>query len=117
MNSFAKTRRTKRSNGMKNNLALIRHARGLTQKELAARIGLPQTWVSRCESGVLSVENITLKNAAALAKALDCRIEDFLGDPREEFILLAAAGKQAEDLERSIAEGDIDEIINNGLAR
>lgn len=77
----------------KNNLALIRRARGFTQKELAVKMGLPQTWVSRYESGVLSIENITLKNAVALAKALDCHVEDFLGEPKEEFIVLAAANK------------------------
>lgn len=75
----------------KNNLALIRRARGFTQKELAVKMGLPQTWVSRYESGVLLLENITLKNAVALARVLDCHVEDFLGEPKEEFIVLAAA--------------------------
>lgn len=67
---------------MNNNLALIRRARGLTQKELAAALGVTQGFISKYENGTTNLENITVKNALALAKILDCRVEDLICEPK-----------------------------------
>jgi transcriptional regulator with XRE-family HTH domain len=46
----------------------LRQARaesGLTQRELAARVGRPQTWVSKCELGERRVDFVELEDWAA----------------------------------------------------
>lgn len=61
---------------MANNLKLIRIKAGLNQSELAEKIGCPQTTISKYETGALSIENMTLKMATAIAEACGCTIED-----------------------------------------
>ena len=49
-------------------LARLRQARkdaGLTQMEIAALIGRPQTWVSKCELGERRVDFVELEDWAA----------------------------------------------------
>lgn len=52
----------------------LRQARldaGLTQAEVADRVGRPQTWVSKCELGERRVDLVELEDiAAACGKAL-----------------------------------------------
>lgn len=43
---------------------------GLTMKEVDQAVGIKGNWVSRIESGVIDVENITLKKAIKLADIL-----------------------------------------------
>jgi transcriptional regulator with XRE-family HTH domain len=56
-------------------LARLRQARvdaGLTQEEVAARLGRPQTWVSKCELGERRVDFVEIEDfAAAFKKPLE----------------------------------------------
>jgi len=56
-------------------LARLREARegaGLTQLEVARRLGRPQTWVSKCELGERRVDFVELEDwAAACGKPLE----------------------------------------------
>lgn len=55
-------------------LARLRQAReeaGLTQEQVATRLGRPQTWVSKCELGERRVDFVELEDwASACAKPL-----------------------------------------------
>lgn len=53
----------------------IRSARGITQAELAERIGTTVATISRYESGQ---REPTLTIAAKLAAALDCSVDDLV---------------------------------------
>lgn len=59
-------------------IAWMRHASGLTQTALAKKIGVTFRWVQKLESGEVQVENITLKNAIALADALGVEVRELL---------------------------------------
>ena len=56
-------------------LARLREARetaGLTQEQVAKRLGRPQTWVSKCELGERRVDFVELEDwASACARPLD----------------------------------------------
>ena len=56
-------------------LARLRQARvdaGLTQEEVAAKLGRPQTWVSKCELGERRVDFVEIEDfAAAFKKPLE----------------------------------------------
>lgn len=56
----------------------IRKAKGITQQSLAEKSGVNIRQIQRIEAGGASIENITLKNAAALADALEIPIEGLL---------------------------------------
>lgn len=58
-----------------NKIREIRNKQGMTQKELAERIGVRQKDVSRWESGVY---NPKVDKLMLIAKALDCDIKDLL---------------------------------------
>lgn len=65
----------------------IRHAVGWTQKELGARVGQTQGWVSRVENG--RIEDLTFSAADRLLAALGARLvatidAPFLGDRRRQ---------------------------------
>lgn len=49
---------------------------GLTQKALAEKIGVKQSWVGKLEAGTVKIENITARKLIDLAAALGV-------DPRE----------------------------------
>lgn len=66
---------------MRNNIRILRMAAGLKQSGVATKAGIPQETLSRYESGKLSVENMTLKLADAMAKALGCTVEDLYKEP------------------------------------
>lgn len=60
-----------------------RQARGLTQRELGAKVGMPERTISRIENGVTVARRATL---AKIAEALDMDLADFVGtvgDPAE----------------------------------
>lgn len=59
-------------------IAWMRHSAGLTQKALAEKIGVTFRWVQKLESGDTKAENITLKNAVALADALGVDVRELL---------------------------------------
>lgn len=58
----------------------LRRAKGLTQRELAVRAGISDVKISYLETGKIKVENIMLRTALKLARALECRPEDLLED-------------------------------------
>lgn len=56
----------------------LRAAAHLTQAQLAAAGGVSTRWVQKLESGEIKPENITLKNALALAAALGVEPKDLI---------------------------------------
>lgn len=84
-----------------------REKAGLSQGDLAERIGLTQSAISRIESGERSVESLEL---AKLAKALSVSVLDLLEErPLMEELLLAARAKVSESagLDRAL-----DRVVN-----
>lgn len=55
-----------------------RREKGLTLKGLAELAGIHYMKIHQIEAGRIKTENITLKTALKLARALDCRPEDLL---------------------------------------
>lgn len=62
------------------NLKAIRHARGLSQEELAYRAGIDRTYVSSLERCVYSA---SIDTVAQLASALDVEAADLLRKPKK----------------------------------
>lgn len=54
-----------------------RGALGISQEELAMRIGADQAYVSRMEAGRM---NVTLETAGQIAAAMHCDIAELLGE-------------------------------------
>jgi transcriptional regulator with XRE-family HTH domain len=61
---------------LKNRIAEVRRAKGMSLEEVAERAGLSPGYVSLMASGG---RNISLKNLERLATALDCQPEDLIG--------------------------------------
>lgn len=61
-----------------NTLKSLRESQNLTQEQLSKISGVNKTQISRIERGVIKMENISLVNACALAKALHITAEDFI---------------------------------------
>jgi len=59
-----------------------RHARGLTQEQLAGRVGRTGAWLSQIENGKLPLEKRS--DIAALAEALEVSADALLGEPAPE---------------------------------
>ena len=59
-------------------LTALRTKRGLTQAQLSEKSGINKMQISRIERGDIKTKNVSLGNAAALAAALDVKIEDLL---------------------------------------
>lgn len=60
------------------NLAKIRKARGLSQRQLATLSDVHQVMIARLESGERPITNIRLSTAIALADALNVDVRDLL---------------------------------------
>lgn len=58
------------------NLKVLRKQRGLTQKQLSQRTGIPRTVLSEYENGVHNINQMTLANALKLAHALNVSTEE-----------------------------------------
>ena len=68
----SKALQTKRYREFIERLKRARVDAGLTQVEIAARLGRPQTWVSKCELGERRVDFVELEDwAAACDKPLE----------------------------------------------
>lgn len=63
-----------------NSLRTVRESKKLTQKQVAEACNLSKSVYSRYESGE---RNPSIRAARALAKALDCSIDELLRDPEE----------------------------------
>lgn len=57
-------------------IKIARLSAGLTQQELADKIGVKQSWVGKLEAGEIKISNITARKLLDLAAALGL-------DPRE----------------------------------
>lgn len=68
-------------------IGYFREVKNMTQKELADKTGINIRQIQKYESGEYNPENITLKNAVALADALDCEPKDFLLHYREKMFV------------------------------
>ena len=56
----------------------LRDLHGLTQKSLASAAGINLRQIQKLESGEINPENLTLKNAIALASALGVEPKDLI---------------------------------------
>ena len=65
-------------------LRKLRKSRGLTLHALADLTGICYVRIHCIETGKTKVENITLRNALKLAKALDCKPEELLGKEADD---------------------------------
>lgn len=61
-----------------NKIKELRMQLNLTQQQLADKSNINIRQIQRIESGDSNIENITLKNAIFLAKALKCNVEDLI---------------------------------------
>lgn len=68
-------------------IGYLREVKGMTQKKLAEETGINIRQIQKYESGEYNPENITLKNAVALADALGCDPKDFLPHYREKMFV------------------------------
>ncbi|MBA7666758.1 hypothetical protein ES703_74839 [subsurface metagenome] len=79
------------------NLRQYRNAKGLKQKDLAARVGLSSDTISKIEAG--KQNNVGLKYLVAICRELDISIEElFLEDPKILRIEIVASEKGIETL-------------------
>lgn len=58
---------------LQQDLVALREARGLTQAQLAERLGRSQPWVAKIESG--KVKNLQLQTIVMIAAALGARVK------------------------------------------
>jgi putative transcriptional regulator len=63
----------------KERLQAARNAKGLTQTQLAAKLGTTQSVMARYESGAVDP---SVRVALAIAKLLDQTVEDLFGEPK-----------------------------------
>lgn len=61
-----------------NSVLYNRSVMGMTQRELAEKSGINIRQIQKYESGEYDTGNMTLKNAVALAHALECSVDDLL---------------------------------------
>lgn len=61
-----------------NGLFYQRTSMEMTQKELAEKSGVNIRQIQKYESGEYDVERMALKNAIAIAKELECSVDDLL---------------------------------------
>ena len=100
-------------------VADARQGRGWTQGELAGRVGLTQTAVSRIETGARAVSSLEL---AELAEALDVSVLDLLRAGRQPILTIAARLGRFRDpgavdraLKRAEALTALDELLDGLL--
>lgn len=62
----SKALQTKRYKAFLEHLKRARLEAGLTQADVAAKLGRPQTWVSKCELGERRVDFVELEDIAAV---------------------------------------------------
>lgn len=74
------------------NLKEIRKSHGMTQKQLAEKAGINIRQLQKYESGEYALENMTIKTAEAVSKALGCSV-DVLTNPNK---------KEEEDMKEKI---------------
>lgn len=60
-------------------VAAIRRRQGMTQRELAAKLGVTDKYIQRIEAGA---QNLSIKSLVKLAKPLEVRVREFFYVPR-----------------------------------
>lgn len=90
---------------LKNRIAEIRNARGLSIEELAAKADMSPSYISRMSRGE---RNISLRNLEKLATALECSPEDLMGGelhvPTDIADIWAAIPVDRRELAKSVLE-------------
>lgn len=66
------------------NLATLRKEAKLTQMALSVRSGINIRQIQKIESGEIDINNITLRNAIALADALDVSMDDLIDREKQQ---------------------------------
>jgi len=85
------------------NIKSLRQAKGLTQKELARKVGLTSDTISKIESE--KQENIGSKHLISICRELDVSMEElFMADPETKFIKLVFSKQNIRSVERIINE-------------
>ena len=85
------------------NLKRYRQFRGLTQEELAKKVGLIKDTISKIELG--KQENIGFKYLISIHRELDVEMgELFMADPESKFIKLVISDQNARNLKRIFNE-------------
>jgi DNA-binding Xre family transcriptional regulator len=74
MSSYGRDCHNNRISGILYNRSIM----DMTQRELAEKSGVNIRQIQKYESGEYDIGNMTLKNALALSKALECEVEDLL---------------------------------------
>ena len=60
------------------NMKELRHSAGYSQRALAEKAGMNINQIAKIERGEIKLENMTLKNAVNLARALGVSVESLL---------------------------------------
>lgn len=71
-------------NAPANQLAYMRSRSGLTQQQLADRIGVTVPYLSKLETGERTINNVRLSSAVAIADALGITDVRLLMQPKQE---------------------------------
>lgn len=61
-----------------NKIKELRIQQNLTQQQLADKSTINIRQIQKIEKGEIDINNVTLKNALSLAKALQCTVENLL---------------------------------------
>lgn len=100
---------------MVNNIKTLRLRAGFTQKELAQKISIDQSKVSRYEA-LEDLSNITVGTLSNIAQALEVTINDLvypLPDRSYEDNVIDTIMEQYANDKEAAEQGDIDSAINN----
>lgn len=70
---------------MKNRINELRTAMGLTQEQVASKIGMTRQYVSELETGRRNIYNLQSQTIKKLSEALECNAEDLYYDFKKDF--------------------------------
>jgi len=88
-------------------LQQAREAAGLTQVDLARRLGVSSTTVSRWERGV---QGVKFRDLQAIEGALGVSTSAILGEDAEELMLAVGANEMLEDVEQPLSKSERAEL-------
>jgi transcriptional regulator with XRE-family HTH domain len=85
-------------------IALIRRRRGLSQANLAARVGRSESWLSKVERGDRPIERLGI--LGELASVLDVPVSELTGDPPRAVRAPAEQHEAVEQVRQALSEFD-----------
>ena len=94
-----------------NRLAKLRKEKGLTQEELAEKVGVSRQTLGKWESGEVSPET---ENIVALAKALEISTDELLGNVEEAEVEIVDAEESAKEERPNHIHIDKDIVFTRG---